>query len=205
MGQAIHSFAISKACEESSGFAGDTLIKTAVSYEEIRHLKPGSQVITLVEKTGDLCERSVTAVTTALTTKVFCLTFGDRERTAIYAGTKQTFYSDNPLAEMFNLKKYSLVLLLGVLGAGYAQTNQPAQPEAPTPPPAAQSAANAMSDPSKPIVVQSSAPEFTIHLASNPTTGYSWFLKKYNMPEYTALFYFENKVLVKYDFGFVYP
>lgn len=32
----------------------------------------------------------------------------------------------------------------------------------------------------KPIVVTSRSPEFTITLKSNPTTGYSWFLKDYN-------------------------
>ena len=35
--------------------------------------------------------------------------------------------------------------------------------------------------------------------------GSSDFLSKYNMPEYNAIFYFDNDVLVKYDFGFVYP
>lgn len=37
-----------------------------------------------------------------------------------------------------------------------------------------------VSDPEKSIVVTASQPEFTIRLASNPTTGYSWFIKRYN-------------------------
>lgn len=35
-------------------------------------------------------------------------------------------------------------------------------------------------DPAKPIVVQKTQPEFTVRLKSNPTTGYSWFLKTYD-------------------------
>jgi len=36
------------------------------------------------------------------------------------------------------------------------------------------------SDYSKPIIVTESAPTFTITLPTNPSTGYSWFLWKYN-------------------------
>ena len=35
-------------------------------------------------------------------------------------------------------------------------------------------------DPSKPIVVKQTDPGFSIILQSNPTTGYSWFLKSYD-------------------------
>jgi predicted secreted protein len=34
------------------------------------------------------------------------------------------------------------------------------------------------SNPSKPIYVQRNAPQFTLRLQSNPSTGYSWFLEK---------------------------
>lgn len=36
------------------------------------------------------------------------------------------------------------------------------------------------SDPNKTIMVSKQAPQFTITLRSNPSTGYSWFIKKYN-------------------------
>lgn len=35
-------------------------------------------------------------------------------------------------------------------------------------------------DPEKSIMVSPSQPEFSLRLASNPTTGYSWFIKRYN-------------------------
>lgn len=34
-------------------------------------------------------------------------------------------------------------------------------------------------NPDKSITVSAQEPEFTIRLASNPTTGYSWFIKRY--------------------------
>ena len=33
--------------------------------------------------------------------------------------------------------------------------------------------------PTKPILVSSKEPTFTIYLKSNPTTGYRWFIKSY--------------------------
>ena len=36
------------------------------------------------------------------------------------------------------------------------------------------------SDYSKPIIVKSSAPSFTINLPANRTTGFSWFISSYN-------------------------
>lgn len=35
-------------------------------------------------------------------------------------------------------------------------------------------------NPNKPLQVTAANPTFTIRMASNPTTGYSWILKKYN-------------------------
>lgn len=35
-------------------------------------------------------------------------------------------------------------------------------------------------DPDKTIVVKADQPEFTLRLAANPTTGYTWFIKRYN-------------------------
>lgn len=37
-----------------------------------------------------------------------------------------------------------------------------------------------ITDPNKPIVVTKSSPKVIIKLKSNPTTGYSWFLKDYD-------------------------
>lgn len=37
-----------------------------------------------------------------------------------------------------------------------------------------------VSDPAKTIMVEQKAPQFTIVLASNPTTGYSWFIQQYD-------------------------
>lgn len=37
-----------------------------------------------------------------------------------------------------------------------------------------------MSNPNKPILTSPSAPEVTLKLESNPTTGYSWFLVSYD-------------------------
>lgn len=79
---------------------------------------------------------------------------------------------------MLKLKQYPLLLLLMGAGVSWAQ-----QPAATTTPAANNNQANTsqFSDPQQAIVVQAAAPTFTIRLASNPTTGYSWFLKKYNM------------------------
>lgn len=44
----------------------------------------------------------------------------------------------------------------------------------------AQTATTVYTDPAKAIIVSQKEPQFTITLASNPTTGYSWFLRKYN-------------------------
>lgn len=65
-----------------------------------------------------------------------------------------------------NIKKYVKILLWGVLlfnsgiCIGDGKIN--------------------FTDPSKPIVVEKSNPKFSIILQSNPTSGYSWFLKNYN-------------------------
>lgn len=45
---------------------------------------------------------------------------------------------------------------------------------------APQTKAVTFNSPDTPIRVQSSNPEFTLTLQSNPTTGYSWFLVKYD-------------------------
>lgn len=67
------------------------------------------------------------------------------------------------------LKNLLLVIWMAVCTAGYAQNNT-------------DNLNNkiAFSNPAKPIVVQKSSPTFIILLQSNPTTGYSWFLKGYN-------------------------
>ena len=44
-----------------------------------------------------------------------------------------------------------------------------------------------MSNPQKSIIVSQSNPQFTITLASNPTTGYSWFLEATDRPRLEAL------------------
>lgn len=37
----------------------------------------------------------------------------------------------------------------------------------------------AFTDPTKPIMLKQAQPDFDVNLASNPTTGYSWFIKSY--------------------------
>jgi len=61
------------------------------------------------------------------------------------------------------VKKYVLLSLLFVVSSVFADT-----------------AKVTMTDPSKSIMVQKKSPSFTINLSSNITTGYSWYLVKYN-------------------------
>ena len=105
LAHAVHCL-MHKASEDCSGFAGDTLVKTATGYKQIQKLTPGTLVVTFDENTGCLCKQPITSVTTTLTTKTLWLTLGDEPSTTICAGTTQTFYGYNPLTEICNLKKY---------------------------------------------------------------------------------------------------
>ncbi len=63
------------------------------------------------------------------------------------------------------LKNGICLLLLLMAGIAYAANNN----DKPV-----------VSDPSKPILVKSGSPVVKIIIASNPTTGYSWFLQNYD-------------------------
>jgi hypothetical protein len=105
LGKALNCFILNNIFEDSGGFTGDTLVKTADNYEEIRNLKSGSRVLTLNEKTGCLCEQPVRAVSSVLASKIFCLTLSDVQGVGICVGTKQTFYGGNFLTDRLGLKK----------------------------------------------------------------------------------------------------
>jgi len=69
--------------------------------------------------------------------------------------------------QFISLIRFGLGLVLSLLvSTGYAAVNA--------------ATANVFSDPAKSIMVEKSNPQFTITLASNPTTGYSWYLVKYD-------------------------
>lgn len=70
---------------------------------------------------------------------------------------------------MRNLKCFLMIILMAVFTAGYAQSNNNMSNNK-----------TDFNDPAKPVMVPQSAPTFTIRLKSNPTTGYSWFLKSYD-------------------------
>lgn len=71
---------------------------------------------------------------------------------------------------MINFKKVFLLILLalGVNLSAYAADTAKAP------------ANNIFTDPNKTIMVSAKDPQFTITLKSNPTTGYMWFLEKYD-------------------------
>ena len=106
LAKAMHCLLMNKLCTNSSGFAKDTLVKTPIGYEKIQNLKPGSVVTTFDEVSECLREQTITTITTIFTTKSFCLTLNDEQNTKLYTGTKQKFYSYNPLAKFFNLTKH---------------------------------------------------------------------------------------------------
>ena len=105
--QGIQCLALSKVSNDSGGFSGDTLVKTPAGYEKTSDLKVGTMVSTFNEATESFCEQPVIAVSTTLATKTLLLTLSDEERTTIYTGTQQSFYSYNPCTEISNLQKYA--------------------------------------------------------------------------------------------------
>ena len=70
---------------------------------------------------------------------------------------------------MRNTLKCVLLLFILSLCAGYKVTNQ-----------AVERPIRTFKDPGKPIILKPDEHHFVIVLKSNPSTGFSWFLKKYN-------------------------
>jgi predicted secreted protein len=89
------------------------------------------------------------------------------------------FYCDEEDTMWKGLKYALLVACLSGLSIAYAtpETNNEANASPPANP-AGNRAQNVFSDPATTIYVRKEAPEFKLRLESNPSAGYSWFLKK---------------------------